>query len=423
MRQPLLLMLLLCLTLGPAVCGRAQESHLEWRAVAEAALARKDYPAARSAFLSALDLRPDSARYLYGLAATAAAAGDAATALANLHEMATLGVFAPIAKDPAFASIQGEAGFRRVLSEFAANQTPQGEVATLAELPDQRGIIEGLAYRERTGDFFFGDVHQRAIWRRDHTGRIFRFTPEDEELFGIFGLALDEARDALWAATTALPAMADYRPELKGRAALAEFELSTGKLRRLVPVPVDGRDHALGDLTVDDAGTVYATDSLAPIIWQFSPTQEEMEKTVESPLFYSLQGIVVFQRTLFVSDYAHGLFAIDLARRTAQPLAPPEHATLLGLDGLVAVPGGIAAVQNGLTPSRVVRIELAPDLKSVTGLTVLAANLPHLEDLTLITLVHDRPTFVAGAGWEGFNPDKQPHPRSHPVWVLQTTLP
>lgn len=401
----------------------AEESHLEWRAVAEAALARKDYPAARSAFLSALDLRPDSPRYLRGLAATAAGAGDLAAALTTLHELATLGVTAGIEKDPAFASLQGETGFRRVLSEFAANQAPQGEVSPLAELPGQTGIIEGLAYRERTGDLFLGDVHHRAIWRRDHTGRILRFTAEDEELFGVFGVVLDEARDTLWAATTALPAMAGYTPDLKGRSALAEFELSTGKLRRLIPVPSDGRDHALGDLTVDDAGTVYATDSLAPIIWQFSPAQEEMEKLIESSSFHSLQGIVVYQRSLFVADYAEGLFAIDLARRAVRALPPPEHATLLGLDGLVAVPGGIAAVQNGITPARVVRIALAPDLKSVTGLTILAANLPHLEDLALITLVHDRPTFVAGAGWDGFDPARQAHPRTRPVWILQAALP
>jgi hypothetical protein len=422
MRRPLLLLLLLCWALSPAA-GEAQESHLEWRAVAEAALARKDYAAARSAFLSALDLRPDSARYRYGLAVTAAAAGDTPTALENLHEMATLGVFAPIARDPAFASLQAEPGFRRVLGEFASNQAPHGTVSTFAELPAQTGIVEGLAYRERTGDLFFSDVHHRTIWRRDHTGRIVRFTQENEEIFGLFGLALDERRDALWAAATALPAMEGYQPDQKGHAALAEFELSTGRLRRLVPVPVDGRDHALGDLTVDDSGNVYATDSLAPVIWQVSVGQEEMEKTIESPAFHSLQGIVVFQRTLFVSDYAHGLFTVDLARRTARLLEPPEHTTLLGIDGLVTVPGGLVAVQNGITPSRVVRIELAPDLQKVAGLAILAANLPHLEDLTLVTVVQDRPTFVAGAGWEGFDPERQPHPRTRSVWILQTSLP
>lgn len=422
MRRSLLSLLLLCCALGPAA-GRAQESHFEWRAVADAAFQRKDYAAARIGYLSALELRPDSPRYLRGLASSAALANDRAVAITALRRLAALGVGTAIEKDPAFASLQGEPDFLRLLQVLAENRTPQGQAEVLAELPAHSGIIEGLALRERTGDLFLGDAHLRAIWRRDHTGKILRFTAEDEELFGIFGLVLDEERDTLWAATTALPAMGNYAPAQKGQAALADFELSTGKLRRIVPVPADGRDHALGDLTVDANGTVYATDSLAPVIWQFSPTEAEMEKTIEAPEFHSLQGIVLFRRTLFVADYANGLFAVDLARRSVTPLEAPADTTLLGLDGLVAVPGGLAAVQNGIEPQRVVRIALSPDLGTVTGLTVLAAGLPNLTDLALITLVGDRLTFIAGAGWDGFDPPKTPHPRTHTVWILQTALP
>jgi len=401
----------------------AQDSHLEWRAVADEAYARKDYAAARIAVLAALEIQPDSPRYLRQLAAVAARLGDSAESLEALRRLAALGVTTSVDSDPDFAPLQTDPGFVRILHQLADNRAPRGGAEVLAELPGRTGVIEGIAFRVRTGDLFLGDVHHRTIWRRDHSGRVFRFIAEDEELFGVFGLALDEERDTLWAATSALPAMSGYTADLKGQSALADFELSTGKLRRVIPVPIDGRDHALNDLIVGPDGTVYATDGIAPVIWEFNPGAEELQKTIESPLFHSLQGIVISRRTLFVADHAHGLFSVDLATRSLTHLEPPAASTLVGLDGMTAVPGGLAAVQNGVEPSRVVRIELAPDLGSVTGVTVLASGQTHLDDLALVTLIGDRPAFVAGAGWNGFNPPATPTPRSHTVRIFQTPLP
>ena len=408
------------LVLSPAL---AQPSYLDLRTEAESALSRKDYAGARKALLAALELQPDSPRALRLLAAATALSGDSAGALDFLRRLAALGITAAIEKDPAFGSLQGKPEFIKVLRALADNRSPQGAAEVFAELPGRTGIIEGIAVRERTGDIFLGDAHHRAIWRRDHTGQVLRFTPEEEGLPGVFGLAVDEARDTLWAATAALPAMSGYTAELRGHAALAEFELSTGRLRRVIPVPVDGRDHALNDLTVGLDGTVYLADGIAPVVWQFSPGRDEMEKLADSPRFHSLQGLVLFRRKLFVADYAHGLFSVDLDQREITHLPAPPNTTLVGLDGLAAAPGGIVAVQNGVEPQRVVRITLSAGLDTVTGVTVLAAGQSHLEDLALITMLHDRLTLIAGAGWDGFDPAKTPQPRAHTVRIFQVALP
>ncbi len=399
------------------------KSHGDYRREAQAAYERKDYPAARAAFAAALALRPDSPRYLHNLAALSALTGDDRAALDYLRRLAALGVATAVERDPDLAKLQGTPDFLRVLQLFAANRSPQGEAEVMAELPGRTGIIEGLAFRPRTGDLFLGDVYHRCIWRRDRDGRVTRFSAEDDALFGVFGLAIDEARNTLWAATTALPEIAGYEPEMKGQAALVEFNLATSELRRVVPVPGDGRDHGLGDVLVAPDGTVYATDSLAPIIWQLDPDSEEMVKLVESPEFESLQGLALSDRTLVVADYSNGLFAINLADASVRSLKPPANATLLGIDGLVAVPDGIVGVQNGVTPQRVVRIALSSDLQAITGVTVLAAALPQLTDLTLVTLVDGRPTFVAGAGWDIFDAKKAKQPPAHPVRIFQVNLP
>jgi sugar lactone lactonase YvrE len=401
----------------------ADKSHVDFRAEAEAAYRRKDYAKARDAIQAALFLRPDSPRYLHNLAAVAALTGDEAAALDALRQIAALGVATPIERDPDLARLQGSPAFLRVTRQFAENREPLGDASVFAELPGRTGIIEGIAFREATGDLFLGDVHHRCVWRRARDGRVSQFTAEDDELLGIFGLALDETRGILWAAMMAVPEMSGYAADQKGQAALAEFSLANGELLRVVPVPDDGRPHGLGDLVVAPDGTVYATDSLSPIIWQFAPGAEEPQVVLDTPEVRSLQGIVLKDRTLLVADYANGLFRFDLATATLAALRTPRLTTLLGIDGLVLAANGLIAIQNGVEPARVLRLELAPDLSAVTAVHIVARALPNLTDLNLVTLVAGRPTLVAGAGWDGYDPSKSPQPPSHTVRIFQVVLP
>ncbi len=427
--RPVRLLLLsgsLLLSLSSATAQpTAAPTHPELRLTAEAAYQRKDYAAARDAYAAALVLRPDSPRYLHNLAATQALTGHADEALATLRRLTALGIATAVERDSDFASLQGSPAFNAIRSALAANRESRGQADLFAELPGRTGIIEGLAHRDRTGELFLADVHHRCIWRRDHDGRVTRYTAEDEDILGVFALAVDEPRRALWAATSGVPEMTGFTKEHRGQAALLEFNLANSELRRVIEIPDDGREHVLGDLVVTPDGVVYATDSAAPIIWRFSPGDEEPEKLIESASFGSLQGLVLSGKTLLVSDYTNGLFALDLAASppTLRALVPPPNTTLLGLDGLVAAPGGLFGVQNGVTPQRLVHVALSPDLTKITAVTVLASGLPHLEDLALITLVHGRPTFIANSGWETFVPTKTAHPPAHTVRIFQVAVP
>ncbi len=409
----------------------AAPSHLDLRRDAVAAYNRKDYAAARIAISRALELRPDSPGYLHNLAAIAALTSDKPAALQALRRLAALGVATAVERDPDLASLQAEPEFLRITRRLAENRSLQGESVVWAELSGRVGIIEGIAFRPRTGDVFLSDVHLRGIWRRDRNGQITRFSAEDEELLGIFGLAIDEPRNTLWAAMGALPEMSGYTPDLKGGAGLAEFDLTTGDLRRVIAVTNDGRDHSLSDLVVTENGIVYASDSRAPVIWQLSPGDDELVKLAESPQFLSLQGMALADRLLIVADFSNGVFVVGLdagehgrsAEASIRSLAPPENTTLVGIDGVVAVPGGIVAVQNGVLPQRVIHLTFSPDFRTITGLKVLAAATPHLDDLALVTLVDDRPTLIAGAGWESFDPLRTSAPPEHTVRILQVSFP
>ncbi len=422
MRYRPLLLLYSALAAG-GVSDLLAQPHREHRLEAEAAYARKDYTTAKAALGDALRLRPDSPRYLQMLAAVSALAGDPAGAIAALNQIADLGVAVATERDRDFSALESTPELRRVQQRFAENRAPQGETHGWAELPGRSGIIEGIAYRAKSGELYLGDVYNRCIWRRDRDGRVVRYSAEDEELFGVFGLAFDEPRNVLWATTTAVPEMTGYETAMKGMAGLAEFNLANSELKRVVFLPVDGREHGLGDLAVAADGTIYATDSMAPLIWQLSPGAEDFEILADSPLFGSLQGIVLEGRTLIVADHSNGLFTVDLASREVKALPTPKNVTLVGLDGLVAVPGGVVATQNATDPQRVLHIALKPDLQGIAKVAVLASGQPELRDLSLITLVDGVPAVISSAGWEGYEPAAGRAPTTRNVRILQVPLP
>src|SRR4051794_21585363 len=222
----------------------------------------------------------------------------------------------------------------------AAATTAAGAVAAFT-LPDMRGLIEGIAFRPKTGAYYFGDVHLRCVWLRTADGRVTRFSAPDDRLLGVFRVAVDEARGALWVSIGALPQMAGFDERHKGASGLAELDLQTGAVRRVVMAPADGASHLLGDFVQLADGTIYATDETSPVIWTLAPGGRTLVPVLTGT-FKSLQGITLDgdDRGLFVTDYGGGVLHVDLATRAVRPLTAPAGADLRGLDTLLRTPDG-----------------------------------------------------------------------------------
>ncbi|MBE2213008.1 MAG: hypothetical protein IAE82_03985 [Opitutaceae bacterium] len=387
-------------------------------------------PAARVAkFSEAVALMPEHPRYLLGLAAAQTAAGHSELAVQALNRIADLGNVVDLAALEPLAALRERNDFRAVVARMAALRGPVGAGEVAFALPDMRGLIEGLAWREKTGECFFGDVHRRAIWRRTADGAVTRFDAGagDDRLLGVFGIETDEARGALWAATSALPEMRGFTAELKGRAGVAEFDLETGALRRVILVPADGGEYLLGDLLVADDGSILATDSVAPVLWRLAPGADALERWAESPEFLSLQGLAFSPDGLavIVAAYGNGLLRVDRATREVVRLPAPAGATLLGVDGLErATDGALIAVQNGIDPARVVRVDLDPAARAIRALTVLeAAHAEALADPTLVCRAGDDLLVIGDAGWRFFEGGQAAEAAPRRVPVLRVRSP
>lgn len=413
---------------GTGGWAEAESTAIQVRILTREALAAREagnLPRFLEKIDSAAALRPDYPRLLVNLAEAQLANGQPEQAVATLVRLAALGVHSPVDKTPAFAALRERDDFKAVVKRLNANLEPAGTGEIAFSLPGMTGLVEGVAYREKTRQYFFGDVHHRGVWVRSPDGKIRRFTPEDNAVFGIFGVAVDEAHNTLWAATSAVPAMRGYTDELANAAGMAEFDLETGELRGVRRVPANGQPHILGDLAVAPDGSVFASDSAAPVLWKLAPGAAAPEVFLESEEFVSLQGLAFNAdgNVLYVADYSSGPLGIDLGSRKVWRLEIPTAATLIGLDGLVRAPNGdLLATQNGVRPMRVLRLALDEGRRAVAQVTVLEAAHLTMASLALGCVAGDDFVFIGNSGWSRFEDPEPKETAPRPVPIFRAKL-
>lgn len=404
---------------------RAEPAHRELMQEATAAAKAGDTETVLTKLEAARALRPDYPRVRTTLARYYVQAGRLDDAMQQLRDLSNMGLRMDIEHDDTYAPLRFRPGFTELVAAFATNRTPIGRDEAARTIPGMDGIIEGFAVHPATLESFFSDVHHRCIWYRDVSGEsagMKKFSADSDGLLGVFALKIDAGRNTLWASSSALPEMKGYSEADKGRAFLAAYDLGSRRLVRTCPVPTDGRQHVLGDFVVATDGSLYVSDSTAPVIWRLAPGAASLEKWLESGEFVSLQGTALSAngRQLYVADYANGIWRVDLATRVPVLLDAPAHATFFGIDGLYAVPGGLIAVQNGINPQRIMRIDLAAD-GTPSGVRVLGAGHPAMSDLALGQLVAGHFDFIGNSGWSEFEKAKGPT-AARTVTILRTTL-
>ncbi|MBK8257234.1 MAG: hypothetical protein IPK82_31740 [Polyangiaceae bacterium] len=138
-------------------------------------------------------------------------------------------------------------------------------------------------------------------------------------LYAVFGMSVDTERGSLFACSSAVPEMNGYSDADKGKAALFEFNLTNGSVRRKVTLEDPGVEHNLNDLTIDTAsGDVYISDASAGGIYVLKAGGQNLQPLLAPGRLVSPQGIALSpdKKCLYVSDYPVGLYRVDLATKT-----------------------------------------------------------------------------------------------------------
>lgn len=380
----------------------SQSRQFEHQAVA--AYKKKDYAAYLEYLKQAENLRPNLPRLLYNLASANALNENFSESLELLRQIAQMGLDFHPEKDSDFEKLSGISDFQAILKIFEKNRQPRNQSLVALTLPEKDLITESVAYDKRTKRFFIGSVRKGKIIVVEADGTVKDFSAPDDNLWSVLGIKIDEKRGVLWACTAAVPQLAGFSKTDEGKSGIFKYDLNSGKLLKKFLLETTGK-HLLGDLVVSGTGDVFATDSIAPVIYRLDSKTDKLEAFLTNKSFVSLQGITFSpdEKSLFVADYSTGIFRIDLKTEKVEAVKAGNQITTLGIDGLYYYKGKLIAIQNGINPQRVVEFELDSNVTSITGFKIIEANHPDFAEPTLGTIVGGNFYFIANSQWETVN--------------------
>lgn len=294
--------------------------------------------------------------------------------------------------------------------------------ATVAE----RDLIpEGIAFDPATRTLFLGSIRKRKIVALSAEGKARDFvTPEQDGLRSVLGLKVDSRHRALLACSGVDgPGMIHYSPADLGKSAVYEFDLATGRTRRIFRAP-PGR-HLFNDLVFTRDGILYVTDSLEGCVYRIDRDTGRVDRFTRAGKFVYPNGIAIDpgERTIFVAD-AQTIRAVDLGGGPRRELAHPPGVHLGEVDGLYFDNGALIAIQNGNPPVRIVRFSLSGSRHRVTGEMVLASGDPRFPEPTTGAIAGDVLYFVGDTQLRAIGKDGGlwPPEKLQPVRVYEMAL-
>jgi sugar lactone lactonase YvrE len=409
--MPVLSLLMLLLGLqapGPAPAAKSNAALLK---EAREAHNRGENAAFLASYEELARRRPGEIFTLYNLARGQALNGQTETALATLEQILTLRVASDLELDKDFESIRRTEGYRSVLDRmnaFRKERVSSGATRAFA-ISDKGFIAEGVAYDPVTKAFFVSSIRHRKIVRIDRSGKITDFvTAGRDGLRSALGMRVDPKRRTLWVASQAVRSMDGYQKDQPHAAAVFEYDVDSGRLRKEHVPQADGEPAGFDDLTVAPDGTVFVNDAASSRIRRISPGGP-LEVFLVSDVMGGTQGLAVSGdgKILYASDY-RGLFAVDIASKRMTPIRVPPDLALTGIDGLVLTGRSLIAIQNGIIPHRVIRLDLAPDGQTISKSRILEMNHPDFDEPTLGTVVDGVLYFSADSQGQKFLNEKKP---------------
>jgi sugar lactone lactonase YvrE len=418
-----------CLSTGSSANAQAWSGipSVDSASVARAAWARAglalrsgDRSAARREVAHAASAWPMQPSYLWAVAVLAAQARDTAAALDGLRRYTALGLGRDLRADSALADIARAATFAEVREVNAANARPLARSRVERTFGDSTFWAEGVDADPVTGHLYVASIRHRTIADVSPNGAARELWPPDQYVFGaMFGVRVDTARHVLWATTSGVPQQHGYIAADSSIAALLEIRPADGTVIHRFDLPPVRGGHVLGDLAIGPHGDVFTTDSNQPFLYRLRPGADSLE-AITSPLFRSLQGMAPTPdgRVLYVADYSHGLLRVDLLTRVVSRVEDAPGSTSAGCDGIVLNHGAIIAVQNGVTPPRIVRFSLDSSGARVRAAEVIDRNFTVADEPAIGTVLGGNFVYVANGQWEKFDDTG----RRLPAGVLSPTI-
>lgn len=331
---------------------------------------------------------------------------DTATVLDALNRYADLGLGRDLTADTALARLVNLPSFRLVVTRHERQRAPLKRGQPVAVLPDSTFFPEGVDIDAKSGFTYVTSIRHRTIAELTPRGDYVReLLPRDGVGLGaVLAVRSDPQRHVLWAAMSGTPQTEGYVPDDSLTHTLLRLRMPDGEIEKRWTLPPSPNGHTLGEVAIGPLGDVYLSDSRDPVLYVL-PADSAALRPIRHPLFRSLQGIAPAPgaRFVFVADYSHGLLKVDAVTGEVIRLADARGSTSLGCDGIAWHDGAIVAVQNGVSPPRIMRFELDSTWTRITRADVLDQNLPIADEPTSGVIVGDQFIYVANSQWEKYS--------------------
>lgn len=374
-----------------------------------------------------VQLMPDSGALKYQLAAFYAGRGDKTKAYDVLLRMQAQGFANDPSQDSRFEKIHGTEVWDYLIENLKANAKPFGEGRVAFELPKGDRLLESIAWDPKRKQFLVGSAREGKIYLADEDGKLADFIAPDTQngLMSVLDLRADPAHDLLWVATTGAPHYKGFDKSIVGKSALVKFQLSSGRFLAHYASPEDRHPHVFSSLALAPGGRVFVADGVRNEIYKLD--SDGLKLLLANAKLKSIRGMAVSGdgKTLYFADYSLGILGIDLATNKGFELKRnPERLVLGGIDGLYWYDGTLVIVENGMIPSRVMRLKLARDGRAVESAMPLDAAQPVFDSPTLGAVVDSSLYFIANSQkhlYDGYGVLKDPAQLA-PVRIYKSDL-
>ena len=345
-------------------------------------------------------LLPNTGELKLALASVYAEQGDSKDAYSVLLHMQQQGFGYDLADNPGFAKIANTKVWTLIVDNLRAALKPFGEGKVAFSLPKGDYLFESLAYDPKRKQFLAGSVREGKIYLVGADGSLKEFIAPgaDTGLWSVYAMAADPANDALYVASTSSVYFKGFKQDDFGKAGVFKFRLSTGKLVNKYLLAPDNQPRTLSSIAIGANGQVFAADGLRNIIYRLDGGA--LKPMVENPRLTSIRGLAVSGdgKRLYFADYSLGVFGIDLAGGKGFDLDyAPDKLVLGGVDGLYWYDDTLVAVENGMSPKRVMRLKLDKGGRKIESVMPLDASSPAFGVPTYGTIDGDALYFIANS--------------------------
>lgn len=343
-------------------------------------------------------LMPNSGDLKMQLALAYAKADDKTSAYDTLVHMQMQGFGYDISKDPRFEPIHGTRVWDYIVANLQVNAKPFGEGKVAFTLPKGDYLFDALAWDAKNKQLLVGNARDGKVFRVDEHGKLSDFITANAEngLWAVTALAVDAAHNKLYVASASTPAFHGFNADNANKSGISAFDLASGKLLNSYSLArVPGAD-VIVSLVVSQDGQVYAADGPRRNVYKLD--SGALKTIVTNPKLTNISALALADdgRTLYLADYALGIFGYDLTKAEAfEPRYDSAKLVLGGIVGMYWYDGTLAVIQNGMQPKRAMRLQLSKDGRTISGAMPLDVAQASFVDLGSGAVAGDKLYFVA----------------------------